>query len=60
MRSKSQNPLSYSEITSIIDGQDLSEMSKNWKDIAMSEARLNLLAKLREINIGYNELKNLV
>ena len=32
-------------------------MVKVWKDTAMSEARLNLLTKLREIRIGYNEVQ---
>ena len=57
MSPKSQNPLRYSELTSIIDGNDLSEMQKIWKDTALSEERLNLLAKLKEIKLGLNDVQ---
>ena len=57
MSPKSQPPVKYSEITSLVDGNDLSGMRKVWKDIAMSEERLNLLARLKELKLGYNEIQ---
>ena len=57
MRPKSHLNLKHSDIASIVDGPDLGEMVKIWRDVALSEARLNLLAKLREIKVGFNEVQ---
>ena len=57
MRSKGQPLVKPSELTSLIDGNDLSEMVKVWRETARSEARLNLLARLRDINVGFNEVQ---
>ena len=51
------HPLTYSEITSLIDGKDLSGMKQLWEDVAKSEARLNLIAKLQERELGFAEVE---
>ena len=57
MRPKSLDNISLSEITSILEGRDLSEMRKVWREAATSEARIDLLAKLMEKNLGFNEIE---
>ena len=54
---KSQQPLKHSDITSLIDGRDLSGMVQLWEDTALSEARLNLLAKLQEKKLGFAQIE---
>ena len=54
---KTHNQLEFSDLTSIIDGKELSGMVKTWEDIATSEARLNLLARLKEKNLGFQEVE---
>ena len=49
--------LKFSDITSMIDGPDLSGMVKLWEDIATSEARLNLIAKLQDRDLGFVEVE---
>ena len=50
-------PLKFSDITSLVDGPDLSGMKKLWEDNACCEARLKLLEKLRDKNLGFNEIE---
>ena len=52
-----QNPLSYSDITPLVGGKVLSGMKKIWEDTAISETRLNLIAKLQEKKIGFQEVE---
>ena len=56
MDPKSRPLLHYSDITSYIDGKDLSGMIKLWEDIAVGEARLNLLARLQEKKLGFEQI----
>ena len=57
MVTQSLPPLKYSDITSLIDGKDLSGMVKLWEDIAISEARINLLARLQEKKLGFAQIE---
>ena len=41
----------------MIEGKVLSEMKKVWKEIAVSEARINLLAELKYRNLGFNTIE---
>ena len=52
-----QNPLNYSDITPLVGGKVLSGMKKIWEDTAVSETRLNLIAKLQEKKIGFQEVE---
>ena len=47
----------YSDITSIVDGQVLGDMMQAWKDTAVSDSRLNMIAELKQKNIGFNEIE---
>ena len=47
-----------SDITSKIEGEDLSEMTRIWKDTAASEMRMNLLTTLKGKKLGLNEIEN--
>ena len=49
--------LTYSDITSIVDGQVLGDMIQVWKDTAVSDSRLNMIAELKHKNIGFNEIE---
>ena len=48
----------FSDLTSIIEGQELSEMKKIWQEAAMSELRLNLMSTLKGKNVGFREVEN--
>ena len=52
-----QKPLLFSDITPILGGKVLSGMKKTWEDIALSETRLNLIAKLQERKLGFQEVE---
>ena len=52
-----QTKLKYSDITSIVDGQVLGDMIQVWKDTAVSDSRLNMIAELKHKNIGFNEIE---
>ena len=54
---QNQPPLKYSDITPLVGGTDLSGMTKVWEDVAICEARLNLLVKLRDKKLGYNDIE---
>ena len=54
---KTHNHIQFSEITSLVDGKELIGMVKMWQDVACSEARLNLLARLQEKKLGFNEVE---
>ena len=43
--------------TSIIEGKELGELKKLWKDIAGSEERLKLMSELKNRKIGFNEIE---
>ena len=47
-----------SNFTSKIEGEDLSEMTRIWKDTAASEMRMNLLTTLKGKKLGLNEIEN--
>ena len=47
-----------SDITSKIEGQNLGEMRRLWKDIAASEMRLTMMSGLKGKNLGFNEVEN--
>ena len=47
-----------SDITSKIEGENLGEMRKIWRDIAASEMRLTMMSRLKGKNIGFNEVEN--
>ena len=47
----------YSEITSLVEGQSLSVMMKVWQDIANSEMRIELMSELCELGVGFNEVE---
>ena len=55
---KSQNSISFSDLTPKIGGKDLSELLKLWKDIARSEVRLKLMVELSKKDLGFNEVEN--
>ena len=56
MHSKIQTIINSSDITSI-EGKDLGELKKLWKDIAASEVRLKLMSELKRKKIGFNEIE---
>ena len=56
MHSKIQTIINSSDITSI-EGKDLGELKKLWKDIAGSEERLKLMSELKNRKIGFNEIE---
>ena len=43
---KSKPKISFSDLTSKVEGKDLGEMKKIWQDTAASETRMNLMATL--------------
>ena len=47
----------HSILTSSSEGPDLGELKQLWRDIACSEARLNLMSELKKKNIGFNEIE---
>ena len=55
----SPKPTKHSDITSkYIEGKDLSEMEKLWKDIAASEVRIKLMSDLMKKQVGFNDIEN--
>ena len=52
MSPKSQNKLKYSDITSLVEGQDLGEMRKLWQDITASEVRVQQMSVLKGKKLG--------
>ena len=57
MTPKSPKKLKHSDITSLIDGKDLGDMTELWKDTAESDARLYMIAELKNKNVGFNEIE---
>ena len=57
-RSFFQKDIKFSDLTSIIEGKDLSEMRKIWQEAAISELRLNLMSALKNKNLGFREIEN--
>ena len=53
-----KNNIQLSDITSKIEGKNLSEMRQLWKDTAASEMRMNLMTILKEKKLGLNEIEN--
>ena len=57
----SQNPesinIKHSEITSRLDGWELGGMIKLWKECATSEARIKMIADLKNKKLGFNEIE---
>ena len=57
----SHNPerkiIKLSDITSRIDGRELGGMLKLWKECAISEARIKLIADLKMRKLGFNEIE---
>ena len=52
-----QNPIKFSDITPLIGGLELSGMKSLWEGIAISESRLNMIAKLQARNLGFVEIE---
>ena len=50
-------PLKFSDITSKLDGKDLGDMCEIWCETAVSEERINLIADLKNKNLGFNEIE---
>ena len=48
----------HSDITARIAGKDLGEMVHIWKEVAASEVRVNLIAALKNKNLGFNEVES--
>ena len=49
----------FSDITSkYLEGKDLSEMEKLWKDIAASEVRIKLMSEIMKKQVGFNDIEN--
>ena len=49
--------IKHSDITSRLDGWELGGMTKLWKECAVSEARIKLIAELKNKKIGFNEIE---
>ena len=47
-----------SDITSKLEGKDLGEMRKLWRDTASSEMRLAMMSGLKGKTLGFNEVEN--
>ena len=47
-----------SDITSKLEGRDLGEMRKLWRDTATSEGRLTMMSGMKGKNLGFNEVEN--
>ena len=59
MAPKSPTNQKFSDLTSkLIEGQDLSEMTRLWTDIAASEVRIKLMSELKKKKIGFNDIEN--
>ena len=54
---KSQNPIEFSNITSIIDGKDLGDLRDTWRNTATGEARLKMITVLQKKKLGFNEIQ---
>ena len=55
---KFQNQSKFSlKITSLVEGKELGELKKLWRDIACSEQRLKLIAELKSKKLGFNEIE---
>ena len=47
----------HSDFTPIVGGENLSAMGGLWREIAVSEMRLEMLKELRTLNVGYQEIE---
>ena len=52
------SPTHLSNSTSGIEGYSLGEMRKIWVDLASSEMRLNMMEKLEQYKVGFNDVEN--
>ena len=52
------NPINTSISTSGIEGYSLGELEKIWKNLAESEARLQMMEKLDKYKVGFNDVEN--
>ena len=52
------SPNHLSNLTSGIEGYSLGEMRKIWVDLASSEMRLNMMEKLEQYKVGFNDVEN--
>ena len=57
MTSQNLKTQKFSELTSKIEGEDLGEMKKVWRETAASEVRLTLLSEMKGKNLGFNEVE---
>ena len=55
---KSQTSIKFSNITSILEGQDIGEMKRLWKDTAACEARIKQMSVLKGKKLGFQEVEN--
>ena len=47
-----------SDFTSKIEGPELGEMCRIWKETATSEMRMRMMSELRGKKLGFNEIEN--
>ena len=47
-----------SDFTSIVEGPELGEMCRIWKETATSEMRMKMMSELRGRKLGFNEIEN--
>ena len=46
-----------SDNTSLVEGQDLGEARRLWRDCASSESRLSMMTKLISLKVGFNDVE---
>ena len=54
--SETQPNKQFSDNTSI-EGKELGELKKLWRDIAASEVRLKMMSDLKQLKLGFNEIE---
>ena len=57
MSPKSPPPLKFSDFTSKLDGKDSDDMCEIWSKTAVSEARIDMIADLKNKHLGFNEIE---
>ena len=58
MTLKTLNPNKVTDLTSKIEGPELGEMCKVWRETAVSEMRMKMMSELRKKNLGFNEIES--
>ena len=57
MSSQGSTQSNTSDFTSIVEGKNLSAMTKVWSDIAVSEVKMRMMKELKTLNVGFNEVE---